>query len=98
MRQGRHTADDLPRRHIAGDGGAGRDHRPISDMNMVSHRGLAAEDHARSEARATRQTRLANNDAMRPDRYVVGDLHKVVDFGAVSDSGCAEFSAVDTDA
>ena len=55
---------------------------------------MARDDDARAENRASRDARLRDDEAARPDDDVVADLDQIVDFRALLDPCAAEARAV----
>ena len=47
-----------------------------------------------SQARAAAETHLPHDQAMPTNGHVVGNMHKVIDLGALPDDGVAECSAI----
>src|SRR5262249_3142116 len=92
---GRRAGDDLAFADVPYDAGLRADHHAVTDLQMIDESGLPAHDHMRAEPGAAGDARLGDQDAVRPDRHVVTDLHQVVDLGASPDHAPAERGAID---
>src|SRR5512137_90637 len=68
----------------------------IPDRDMIFDGGLARYHHAITDRYRTGDAATASYQAHPADPAIMPDLYEVIDLGAVTDRGRAEFSAVDT--
>src|SRR6185436_6255343 len=82
----RHVVLDV--RHAGGLGAA-------AHLDVTDHAGLGAHHHVVAQLRRASDAALGNDDAVPADHHVVGDLHEVVDLGALADHRVRQRAAVD---
>src|SRR5437899_5501249 len=89
------ASPDLARRHVAHEStsrrklGSRTDGQMISQADTATHRDVVADDDG------TRNTRKPGYNAIAADANIVGDLHQIVDLGALSDDGVGHRAAID---
>ena len=74
---------------LGGDPGA------RADLQMAGQPGLTAQGNEVVEARASRDTRLSDNDAATTNLHVVPDLYQIINLAARADHGIGSGTAVD---
>src|SRR4051794_28421599 len=68
---------------IAIDVGRPCDLRTLSDPQVTDHTDLTAENHVILQSGRARNSHTGNDDAVASDHDVMGDLHQVIDLGAL---------------
>src|SRR5712675_1184711 len=71
-------------------------HRTRFDAGLVTDPHLSADHSVVFNHYAARESGLCGDDDMPPDAAIVGDVHHVVELGAVADVGDAQGCAIDT--
>ena len=91
----RNAAPAGARRNIAVDAAGGRDLSAHADPDMALHGHLAADGHVILDRRRAGDADLGHDHAMAADHDVMGDLHEVIDLGALADHRIAAGAPVD---
>ncbi len=95
QRHGGRSAQPRARRYIGDDAGLRGDLRPCANLEVSSNTGLTTCGDKISKLGRTGNADLRDNQTSPSDRHIMGDLHKIIDFGAFSNHGIARRSAVD---
>src|SRR5262245_29352915 len=81
--------------HVLGDAGLRTDNGAVPNVNVSGEARLPGDGHVVAERCRTRDTSLADDDAMPANRGVVADGDEVVDLGPATDAGSRQRRAID---
>src|SRR5690606_33594512 len=83
----------FPLRNVVHNPAGGRQLRPRADGNVVRDADASAEHDIVPECHGTGNTAMPGNDASPADTDIVGNLHQIVDLGALTDHRVGKSSA-----
>jgi hypothetical protein len=95
VRDGRVAVHESSRGDIARHTGAATHFCRFADRDVPAQSGLAGQHDIVAQRSAAGDAHLGTNETVFADDYVVGDLHEIIDLGALADLGAAETRAVE---
>src|SRR2546423_4390125 len=95
MRSRRISRPRLARRDVSEGSGLRRKSGPGANTEMPADPGLTSEYRSVADRHGSRDPDLRHHQTFLANAHVVGDVHQIVDFGAVADDGVVDAATVD---